>query len=351
MRVTLRAALLRLALFSAAALAVLVTIAGTISPLGSSAGRTTYHAIFRSASTLVAGDDVRVAGVKVGSVADVHVTPDGQAAVAFAVDADLPVTESTTAEIRYLDLAGHRYLGLEPGRRDAPAQAPDDPLGVDRTAPALDINDLLNGFKPLLVGLSPAAVNDLSLAIISTLQGDGSAVGDLVRRTASLTQGIADRDAMIGSVVQNLNATMGTLAGHHAELEALIRQLGAFASGLARDRATVGQAIAHIDEMTALSTGLIARSRPALAADIRHLAGVAGTLASPLGRARIDHALDHLPHKLARLAATAGYGSWFNYYVCGVRVFVDATAQRIDPGLSRALEQIHLTDDSARCRA
>lgn len=344
-----RAAAWRLGVFVVVALAVTLTIAATIRPFGSGTDRRTYRAEFTSASRLEPGDDVRVAGVKVGTVRAVSVTPDARALVAMDVDSDLPVNHATTVEIRYLDLAGNRYVALVPHDGSVSPQRPTQVIGTDRTQPALDLDDLLDGFKPLLVALSPADVNSLTLDIVRTLQGDGPTVQNLIARTASLTTGLADRDQLIASVVQNLDTAVGAVSDRHAELEQLVGQLRVFATGLSRDRRSIGEAIGHIDTMTRLSADLLARARPSTRADLAHLRRVAETLSSPTGRAEIDHALSHLPDKLARLAATASYGSWFNYYICGVRVTLGAGIAGIDPALARLLEKVHLVDTSARC--
>lgn len=346
---TTRAAGLRLLVFAIASLAITVTVAATIQPFGSGTPERTYTAIFDSASRLVAGDDVRVAGVAAGKVRSVGVTPDAFAKVTFDLATDVPISTSSRLEIRYLDLAGNRYLAVVDGGAGGVSQPTDQTIGTGRTKPALDLDDLLDGFKPLLVALNPDDVNSLTLDIVRTLQGDGDTVRGLIARTASLTTGLAQRDQLIGEVVDNLNVAVGTIADRHTRLEDLIGQLRGLVGGLAKDRNVVGEAIAHIDTMTSLSAGLLAAARPSTQADIDALAHVAGTLASPTGRAEIDHALTHLPDKLARLTATASYGSWFNYYVCGLRVTLGAGFPALDAQINKILEQIHVVDSSARC--
>ncbi|MFL6154630.1 MAG: MCE family protein [Marmoricola sp.] len=344
-----RGAALRLVVFAVVALAITVTIAATIRPFGAHTARSTYRAVLTSASRLEPGDDVRVAGVGVGKVEKVAVTSHAQAEVTFSVDTDLPLTTRSRVEVRYLDLAGNRYLAVVDPDHSGPRQSTRDVIGTDRTQPALDLDDLLDGFKPLLVALSPKDVNSLTLDIVRTLQGDGSTVHDLIARTASLTTGLAQRDELIGSVVQNLNTAVGSVADRHTELEDLIKQLRLLAGGLADDRRSVGEAIGHIDTMTEVSADLLSRARPATAADLAALRKVAATLASPTGHDEIDHALTHLPDKLHRLAATASYGSWFNYYVCGVRITLGAGYPGLDQWIESALQQIHVVDTSARC--
>lgn len=345
-----RGAALRLLAFAVAALAITLTIAATIRPFGTSVDRTAYTALFDSASRLEPGDDVRVAGVAAGKVTGVSVTREGKAEVRFDLDSDLPLTTASRMEVRYLDLAGNRYLAVVGGDGDRAArQGSETVIGTDRTQPALDLDDLLDGFKPLLVALSPEDVNSLTLDIVQTLQGDGSSVRSLIARTASLTTGLAERDELIGSVVTNLNGALGSVADRHDQLEELIGQLRSLAGGLAADRTSVGDALGHIDTLTRLSADLLSRARPSTRADIAALRRIAETLSSPTGRAEIDHALDHLPDKLARLSATATYGSWFNYYVCGVRVKIGSGFPLLDAMLGDELQNLHVIDTSERC--
>ena len=344
------AAVIRLAVFAVVSVVITGTIAATIRPFGSGGDTHEFTALFATASRLEPGDDVRVAGVQSGKIRSVDVTPDARARVTFDLADDVPIGTRSRLEVRYLDLAGNRYLAVvSGGDRDRTPQPTSQVINTVRTRPALDLDDLLDGFKPLLIALEPQQVNDLALDIIRTLQGDGGTVQTLIARTASLTTGLAQRDALIGDVVTNLDTVVGTVADRHDDLEELIRELRKLVGGLADDRKTIGTALGHIDTMTTLTTDLLADVRPSTKADIASLAKVAGTLASPTGKAEIDHALNHLPDKLARLSATASYGSWFNYYVCGIRV-TTGTGTGLDPVVQKILSKIHLVDTSDRCK-
>ena len=76
---------------------------------------TEYQAVFSNASMLEKGDDVRVAGVSVGEVKKVEHYKRNQALVTFRVKSDVPLTTTSRAEIRFLNLVGDRYLALEAG--------------------------------------------------------------------------------------------------------------------------------------------------------------------------------------------------------------------------------------------
>lgn len=335
--------------FGVVAVLVTLTILATIRPIGTGGDETRFTAELTSASRLEPGDDVRVAGVRVGQVEQVSVTDDALARVVFSVAADLPVTERTRVEIRYLDLAGNRYVALVDPGTPAPEQPADEVIPPARTSPALDLDDLLDGFKPLLVALAPEDVNNLTLDIVRTLQGDGGTVRHLLARTASLTTGLARRDQLITSVIDNLDTSVGAVSAHQGQLRQLVHGLRVLTSGLADDRHDITNAIGHLDTMTGLTAELLRRIRPTTQADIAGVRRLAAILSTPAARAEIEHALRHLPVKLRKLQATAGYGSWFNYYVCGVRLTTGAGIDGLDPVVARLLEKIHLVDTSKRC--
>jgi len=75
-----------------------------------------------------------------------------------------------------------------------------DVIPISRTDPALDLTVLFNGFRPLFHALSPNEVNAFALEIVKTLQGEGGVIADLAAKSASLTNTVADRDAVIGGV-------------------------------------------------------------------------------------------------------------------------------------------------------
>ena len=347
---SVRSSAVKVGLFALLSIAIVVTIVATIHPLGTSGTSRTYTAEFTSASRLREGSEVMVGGIRVGQVTGVELTADNLASVTFQVEDDVTLSRSSTVVIRYLDLVGNRYVALLDAGRDDQPQPVGETIGVERTQPALDLNVLLNGFKPLFAALNPADVNALATDIIRTFQGEGVTVRQLVARTASLTSTLAERDALIGSVISNLGSTVRLVADRHTQVEGLVRDLSRFASGLARDREVIGDTLTHIDTMADLSAQLLRDSRPALRADIRQLRLIAEVLARPESRREIAHALDHLPTKLSRMSRTASYGSWFNYYVCSVKLRVDGTAF-LDPVVSRLLNNITLDDSAKRCQS
>ena len=303
------------------ALTVVVAMATTVLALtianASGGERTGYTARFTDATGLLPGDDVRIAGVVVGSVDDVRIVDRRVAEVAFSVARDQPLPASATAAILYRNLIGQRFLSLEQGTgptgRTLPAGGT---IPVERTRPPLNLTVLFNGFKPLFAALDPQQVNQLSFEIVQVLQGQGGTVQSLLASTSSLTNTLADRDELIGQVIDNLNAVLDTVNARDEQLSELITSLQALVSGLASDREPIGDAIVSIGELTEVTAGFVEDVRPPLRADIDHLGDLTGNLNA--SDAKLEQTLQNLPGKLDKITRAGSYGSWFNFYLCGL---------------------------------
>ena len=333
------ASLAKLLVFAVVTVVATTVLALTIAniQLGSKA---TYTAVFTDATGLVPGQDVRIAGVRVGEVTDVRVAPDRVSAeVEFQVVKTSVLTAGTEATIRYRNLVGQRYIALTQRPGAASPLADGARIPAERTHPALDLTVLFNGFKPLFAALSPKDVNELSGLIIETLQGEGGDINTLLARTASLTTTLADRDAVIGRTVGNLNAILGTVDAHDEQLLSLIDQVQRFTSGLAADRKTIGSTLRGINTLTAQTADLLVTTRPALKDDVAQLRTLATTLSTPTNAKLFEDSITSAPGRITALTRTATYGSWFNFYLCRFD-----TRRPILPGVSPSYAV-----SSARC--
>ncbi|HWU31615.1 MAG TPA: MCE family protein [Marmoricola sp.] len=283
-----------------------------------------YKAIFSSASELKSGDDVRVAGVSVGSVTDVSIYKRSEAIVTFKVTKDLPLTTTTGAEVRFLNLVGDRYLALT----QCPPKVPLDTctpgttlsagatIGDANTQPALNLTALFAGFQPLFQVLSPHDVDDLAMNIIRVLQGEGGTVQQLLAHTASLTNALADRDQLVGQVITNLSGTLDTIDQRHQQLDSLLVQLKDWMGHLAKDRNTIGVSLQDVSSLTQQLAQLVTQARPFAKEDIAQLRRLMTLLNKPQAKAILSATLQRLPTMLRRQARIGTFGSWYNYYLC-----------------------------------
>jgi phospholipid/cholesterol/gamma-HCH transport system substrate-binding protein len=273
-----------------------------------------YKAVFADATGVTKGDDVRVAGVKVGTVQSVEITDRTRALVTFSVDTGTSLTEATHATIKYRNLVGQRYVTLtqEVGSTDKLAEGATIP--ISRTTPALDLTVLFNGFKPLFQALSPADLNQLSYEIVQVFQGEGGTLESLLGHTASVTSTLADRDEVISALVDNLSEVLDHVADRDQQLNQLITTFRTFVGGLNEDREAILGSLDQVSELSVQTASLVKGIRSPLVEDISNLRRLTANIQR--NRGELDRALQVLPIKLEKVGRTAIYGSWFNFYLC-----------------------------------
>ncbi|WP_199440333.1 MCE family protein [Umezawaea beigongshangensis] len=314
------APLVKLAVFAVVTVAATAFLAATLAGVDD-AGDVVYTARFTDVTALAEGDDVRMSGVRIGRVESLSLVDDEVVDVGFSVEGDRRLAASVTATVKYRNLVGQRYVALEQDAgpvRDA--LPPGGLVPLERTTPALDLTALFHGFQPLFQALDPDDVNALSLEIVRVLQGEGGTVDSLLAHTASLTSTLASRDEVIGRVVDDLNSVLGVVDSRGDALSELIDALQRLATGFARDRGPVGEAIGGLAALTESTAGLLGDARAPLRDDIASLGVVAANLDSP----ELESFLRTLPVKLDAIGRTASYGSWLNFYLCSATADVPA---------------------------
>jgi phospholipid/cholesterol/gamma-HCH transport system substrate-binding protein len=299
-----------------------------------------YSAVFADASRLESGDTVRVAGIRVGTVRDVSLLADRKVLVKFDADRNIVLTTGTKAQIRYLNLVGDRYLELV----DTPGSTKILPVGSqipeDRTAPALDLDLLLGGLKPVIQGLNPQDVNALTASLIQVLQGQGGTLDSLFSKTSSFTNSLADNNQVIEQLIEDLKTTLDTLSKDGDDFSGAIDRLEKLVHGLSQDRDPIGEAITSLDNGTASLTDLLGRARPPLAGTIDQLNRLAPLLDGD--KERLDASLQRAPELYRKLARVGSYGAFFPYYICGI-------AFRASDLEGRTVQFPWIKQDTGRC--
>jgi phospholipid/cholesterol/gamma-HCH transport system substrate-binding protein len=313
----LAAPLIKLVVFAVVTMMAAYVLVSTITNAGYGE-QLSYKAEFTDVAGLVEGDEVRIAGVRVGQVTGIAVaegTDRPVAEVQLEVSADVPLPAAVEAAIRYRNLVGQRYIALTDGEGSAGETLDEGAvIPLAQTTNALDLTTLFGGFQPLLQALSPADVNRVSYEIIQVFQGEGGTMQSLLAHVASLTDSLADKDAVIGSVIENLTTVMGAVAARDQQLSDLVVSLQQFVTGLAGDREAIFDSLQTIDELAVATSGFLEDARPPLAADIQAVGDLAGNLADTGDL--VERFLQLAPTKIDLTTRTAINGSWFNFFMC-----------------------------------
>ena len=279
---------------------------------------TGYSALFNDASRLKDGDSVRVAGVRVGTVNGVALQPDKKVVVKFDADRSGVLTDGTKAAVRYLNLVGDRYLELVDGPGSTRRLPAGGQINVDHTAPALDLDLLLGGLKPLVRGLNPRDVNALSSALLEVFQGEGGTLQSLFNKSTSFTNTLADNDQTIERLIDNLNTVAATLNKDGGQFSGAIDRLERLVTGLANDRDTFGPAIDALSTGTVTLADLLGKARKPLSATVDQLSRLAPNLDSD--KDRLDAALQKAPRNYRKLVRLGVFGATIPYFLCQITI-------------------------------
>jgi phospholipid/cholesterol/gamma-HCH transport system substrate-binding protein len=280
--------------------------------------RTTgYTAIFSNVSGLREGQFVRASGVEVGKVSKVELIDGGsKAEVHFSVDRSLQLFEGTTASVRYLNLIGDRYMELKRGDSDKRLPA-GGTIPIERTEPALDLDALIGGFRPVFRALDPEKVNNIAQSIITIFQGQGGTINDILDQTASLTSALAERDQAIGEVIRNLNTVLDTTVRHQQQFDETVQDFEALISGLNSRSDPIANSVADISDAAGTIADLLADNRPLLQSTVGHLEATQQPLVDQ--KDQLNDILVRLPTAFKIIGRAGGiYGDFFNFYSCDI---------------------------------
>jgi len=318
-----RSMLIKVSIFAAA---MLVVAAALVVVFGDFrfGPESTYHATFTDASRLKAGQKVRIAGVPVGSVSGIKLNQDNTIDVKFGVDSRYTLYSSTRAVVRYENLVGDRYLEITSGPGELRKLPPGGTINSQHTQPALDLDALLGGLRPLVKGLDADKVNTISSAVIQLLQGQGGALSNVLADTSAFSSALGQRDQLIGDAITNLNTVLSTIDQKSAQFSASVDQLQQLITGLAKNRDAIAGAIPPLASTTTDLTELLKNSRRPLQGLLENTRPLATELDSR--KAEVNNDIEQLGEDYLRLAALGAYGSFFNIYFCSVTIKINGPA-------------------------
>lgn len=218
-----RAAAIGLSLFVVFAIGVTTLVYGTLRR-DTTGSTKNYTAIFTDVTGVRVGDDVRIAGVRVGRVDSIEL--DGSLAkLKFRVKSNQNLYGNTIVAVTYQNIIGQRYISLSRGIDGSPERLPEGSvIPVERTEPSFDVGALLNGFEPLFTLLDPKQVDNLSNGLIDAFAGDRGALAHVVAQTTEITKSFAGRDQSLGQLIDNLNTVLDNVAKQNDNLDQLVIQ-------------------------------------------------------------------------------------------------------------------------------
>ncbi|HTM84989.1 MAG TPA: MlaD family protein [Mycobacterium sp.] len=316
-----------------------------------------YAAIFTDVYGLREGDDVRMAGVRVGRVERIELI-GSQAKVSFIVQNDQQLFGNTIAAVTYQNIIGQRYVGLSLGKTGSTDVLPaGSVIPVEQTDPSFDVGYLLNGFEPLFSLLDPKKADDLTRGVIQSLQGDRASLTEFVDQTSTITESLAGRDEALGTLITSLSRVTENIAGQNDNLDHTLTQTQAVIGDFDARRPALQSSVGSIARVTSRLSAIMDEVYPSLNEIVtrepgfsKHMVGIEPQLAFTGA---------NLPLLLKGLARITGDGAYGNAYACDLNItgffpgLNDMTTYIVNaatPGNATPLTSENLGWHTPRCR-
>ncbi|TAM63443.1 MAG: MCE family protein [Mycobacterium sp.] len=273
-----------------------------------------YNAVFANVSGLRENNFVRIAGVEVGKVKNVAVQPDSTVRVEFSADKSVVLTEGSRAVVRYDDLFGGRFLALEEGAGAVKKLEPGGTIPMSRTQPALDLDALIGGLRPLFRSLDPDQVNALSGQLIQALQGQGATIGSVLTQSAAVTNSLADRDRMFGQLITNLNTVLASAGDQDNQVAKAVDSLSDLMKTLNARKDQVANGIKGAARLFKVGDEVLRQARTPLKKVVDEGGRVGQTIMAD--KDFVDNLINTLPDDYRIIGREGLYGDFFTFYLC-----------------------------------
>lgn len=293
-------------------LAGIVVLAANADNLPVIGAGTTYTADFTEAAGLKPGDEVRVAGVKVGKVTEVALAAS-HVKVRFRVGHTW-VGDASTVAIKIKTLLGDKYLAVNP--LGAAVQPPGQVIPLGRTTSPLDVTQAFDKLSTTIGQIDTGRLAQGFEALAQTFRDTPPEMRSMLQGLSSLSQTISSRDTQLAQLLAATRRVTGQLSGDNSQFQALLRDGNLLLSEIQSRRDAIGTLLSGTQQLAAQVSGLVADNTAQLGPTLATLDTVTDVL---------ERNQDNLTKALAlagpyyRLVGnTIGNGRWFDSYLCGL---------------------------------
>ncbi|MEV7569469.1 MCE family protein [Streptomyces tanashiensis] len=304
-------------------LALLAVLAYNVERLPLVSGDTAYSADFTEAAGLDAGDEVRIAGVKVGKVTEVAL--DGpKVKVTFEIG-DAWIGDRSTAAIAIKTLLGEKYLALDP-LGSAP-QNPGTRIPRSRTTSPYDVTQAFQDLSGTVDAIDTEKLEESFRTISDTFKNSPPHVRNAATGLSELSKSVSKRDTQLARLLENSKKFTKTLDDKKSSFEILIEDGGSLLGELKKRREAIRALLKGSRDLGTELSGLVGDNNKQLGPTLKALSRVTGVLEKNSGQ--LDKTLALIGPYYRLVGNTLGSGRWFDSYLCGVvpRTYLPETSQ------------------------
>ncbi|WP_406111406.1 MCE family protein [Streptomyces sp. NBC_01003] len=270
----------------------------------------TYSAAFSEAGGLKPGDEVRIAGVKVGKVEDVDLD-GGHVKVTFKIKGDPGFGTGTGAAIRVKTILGAKYLALTP---KGPGQLPPgSEIPLKRTVSAYDV---VQAFSDLTTTTEKVDTDRLATALdtlSTTFQDSPAEVRASIKGLSRISRTVASRDQALGELLDHANGVTGVLAERSEDFSALVKDGDKLFQEISKRRKAIHKLLKSSVALGIELSGLVDDNDKEIGPALKGLNRVVRMLER--NQASLDRSVKLLAPYVRVFSNTLGNGRWFDSYV------------------------------------
>lgn len=287
----------------ALALLVAVVIAGTSVLVRQSVfGPTMITAYFTSATAIYPGDEVRVAGVKVGTITNIE-PAGGQARLTLAINHGVPVRADAKAIIMAQNLVAARYVQLAPAYEDVGPTMPDGAqISVDRTAVPVEWDQVKDQLMRLATDLGPvngASATALSRFIDSAgaaMDGNGEKLHQAISQLSGIGRILANGSGNIVEIIKNLQTFVTALRDSSTQIVEFQHRLASVTTVVDGARSDLDAALTNLSSAVGEVRRFVAGARDQTVEQMQRLTNVTQNLVD--NKLKLENVLHVAPNAI-----------------------------------------------------
>lgn len=277
--------------------------------------RTSYAAHFAESAGLAEGDDVQLAGVKVGDVDEV-VLDGTHVRATFSLDGidTSRIGDRTRASIEIKTLLGDKYLALDP-KGDAP-QDPNEPIPVKRTETPFELQDAFEQLSGTVEDIDTDQLAKSFDVVADTFADTPKPMTEALQGLSSLSETVSSRDKELGRLLSNTRKITGTLSSRNQQLRKVINDGNSLLTELQNRRQAINRLLVGTRQVSQQLSGVVDDNREQLQPALRELGKVTTVLQR--NQNNLDRSLKLLAPFTRLGTNVTGNGRWFDGYICGL---------------------------------
>lgn len=269
-----------------------------------------YSAYFAESAGLEPGNEVQIAGVKVGEVDEVSL--DGnQVLVKFTVDGR-EIGDRSRADIQIKTLLGEKFLGLQPAGKEELAE----PIPVRSTSSPFDIPDAIDQLTQTTGQLDSTKLAESFRVMSDTMRGAPQHMDQAVNGLSQLSQTIASRDQQLADLLHNASNVSGIVADRDQQVSKLVSDGNLLLSEVQARKQAISGLLVGTENLSQQLRGLVADNQEQMRPALEQLDQLTAMLKR--NQDNLNKAIGALQPYVRGFNNTISNGRWFEGYFCGL---------------------------------